>query len=152
MENSNLTRILVIVALVLLAGFGVFHLITINKPEPISEIRPETVYTRGPVVTGSINIPSGDFISYPINLNRRGILRGKMESPKEEDKVETFLLDDANFTLWKENKEFESVIKTGFLSRIEINKTLEPGIYHLVFSGRANKEKDVSAEASFVIE
>lgn len=152
MENSKLFRILLIVAAVFIAGFAVFHIISVNEPEPSTQTTEAFKYTRGPVVEGPINVPSGDFISYRLNLNRRGFFSGTMRSPSEDEKMDTFLFDDENFKLWKEGKDFQSIIRSDHLSYVVIKRDLEPGIYHLVFSGRSNPDSAVQAEASFSVE
>ena len=152
MENSKLFTILLIVAAVVIAGFAVFHIIRVNEIEPVTQINETVKYTRGAVVEGPINVPSGEYLSFRINLNRRGVLSGTMKSPSEDEKIETFLFDSENFNLWKEGKEFQTILSSGHLSYVVVKKSLDVGDYYLVFSGRSNPERAVQAEASFSLD
>lgn len=131
---------------------GVIQFFRVNTPEPVVEKPVPVQYTSGSVVDGRIEVPAGEFVAYPIKLNRSAFLKGTFRTAKLTGTIGLLALDDENFVRWRNGREFMAVSKTGNIPGGNINTKLQPGDYHLVFDNRHSVNAPRVVEASFAIE
>ena len=150
--NWQLGAVVVIAALALLQFFRA------NRPPAASTQQGETAavsrYTTGTIVDARVVVPAGDFVSYKMEFNRRTKIEGEFRTGDLKVRVECLVLDDGNFEKWKAGTEFKSVSATGFVPGGKIVRTVQPGTYHLVVSGRGGPgpAAEKSVRASFAAE
>lgn len=138
-------------AIVLVAA-GIVQFIRVNRPVPVPETPVRVEYTTGSVVDGPIEVPAGEFLAYPIRLNRAATLKGTFRTAKLGGTIGLLALDEENFERWRNGGEFKAVSKTGNIPGGNVNARLQPGNYQLVFDNRHSANAPRTVEASFAIE
>lgn len=151
MNNNTRLWFWAAIIIAVLVMLGIFQIIRVNE-EPAKNTLPPVSYTRGPVITGPVNVSAGQFLSYRINLNRPGTLKGSFDSLSVKLRIELLVLDDDNFDKWKKGEDYKAIAETGHLPVANISPRLQPGIYHLVLSGRKNADKNISIETDFSVD
>lgn len=120
--------------------------------QPVEEKPIKPAYTRpGPLVEEVLAVPPQNFLSFPIHINRRMLLRGKFWTGAKEHKIACIVLSSENFEAWKTGLEYKSLTGTGLVPGGRIHRVLEPGEYILIFDSRHSVDAR-NVEASFVLE
>ena len=141
-----------VIAIVVLLGLAAIQIVRVNRPKEIPPPSNTPAYsTPGPLLSGTVQIGGGEFLSKPITLNRRAKLSGEFRTGSIKSRVAVIVVDEANFERWKQNVENVSNVATGYVPGGKISPVLGPGFYFLVIDNRAN-ENSVSVAAEFVLE
>lgn len=137
-------------------GIAAFVAILVFKANPPKERiemeRPKISYTSGSFVSGPVTVELGSFLNYKFVLNSRKRLIGKFTTAGYRGKVDCLVLDEKNFESFKNGGDFQKLVGTGSIPGGKIDRSFDPGTYHLVFDNRIGKEKVDLAEADFSIE
>jgi hypothetical protein len=138
------------VVVVVLLGLQMLR-VNSDKETPVAVTAPTTYSTPGPVISGDLKIPAGDFLANRITLNRRAKLSGEFQTGSVRSKVAIVVVDEANFEKWKLQTDFKSLAVTGYVPGGKISPVLEPGTYFLIIDNRVNPNSQ-SVWASFMLE
>lgn len=137
-------------------GIAAFVAILVFKANPPKERiemeRPKIAYTRGAFVSGPLTVEPGSFLNYKFITNSRKRLTGKFTTAGYRGKIDCIVLDEKNFELFKAGGVVQKIVGTGSIPGGRIDRSVDPGTYHLVFDNRLGKEKVDLAEADFSIE
>jgi hypothetical protein len=142
-----------IVAITVVAILIVIQALRVNTREevPVTSTPPTTYSMRGALLSGTITIAGGDFVSTRINLNRRAKVSGEFQTGSMKSKVAVFVIDEADFEGWKLQTDFRARVRTGYIPGGKISPVLEPGIYFLIIDNRANPNPQ-SVQTNFVLD
>lgn len=133
----------------------VVQLVRVNRPatSPSVAERPQVRYSQpGEIVAGRIVVPAGSFLSYPIKLNRKALVRGDYRTENLKGTIGCFVLDAGNFDAWREGKEFDPVLRTGNVPGGRVNASVSPGDYFFVIDNRHSPKEERVVELNIVLE
>ena len=141
---------IILVVVAILAGLQILR---VNRRDEIQAPAnaPITYSTPGPVLSGDLKIAGGDFLANRITLSRRAKLSGEFQTGKVKNRVAIVVVDEENFEKWRQQTDFTSRAKTGYVPGGKISPTLEPGTYFLVIDNRENADTR-SVRADFVLD
>lgn len=129
------------------------QMLRVNKRDEASvpTTAPVTYSTPGPVLSGELQIEGGEFLATRITLNRRAKLLGEFQTGSVKKRVAIVVIDEENFGQWKQQLDFNSRARTGYVPGGKISPTLEPGSYFLIIDNRLNPEVQ-PVTANFALE
>ena len=141
-----------VIITVVAAILGGVHILRVNQPQHHAPSAPNTSYTaEGPLITGRLVIPPSDFHSHRIDLNHTARLSGSYRTPNIRQLVSVIVLTEEEFARWKDGREFQFVVQTGFVPGGKINRVLGAGTYFLIVDNRPNDDAQ-TVDVEFTLE
>ena len=126
------------VVIIIIAVIQIFR---VNPPErPQAAAEPKIAWTEGVVFNGPSEVAAGDFLSYPLYLNRRATLKAFFTTGKHDKRLASMVISEKDFNMWKSGSEVPVVMTTGVVPRGTITKVLEAGNYFFILDNRAGAE------------
>lgn len=120
---------------------AVIQIVRVNPPEqPQAVAEPKIMWTDGEVFKGPAEVAAGEFLSYPLKLNRKATLKVYFMTGKSDKRLASLVISEKDFNMWKSGSEVPIVMTTGVVPRGTITKALEPGNYLFIFDNRAGTE------------
>jgi hypothetical protein len=138
------------VVIIIIAVIQIFRVNPPDRPSAVAE--PKIVWTDGVVLNGLVEVAAGEFLSCPINLNRKATLRVFFTTGKHDKKLGSMLIAEKDFNMWKSGSEVPSIVSTGVVPRGTITRVLEPGSYVFVLDNRNGTEAIKLTETDIRVE
>ena len=136
--------------IIIIAVIQIFRVNPPDRPQAAEEVKIK--YTEGVVFSGPADVAAGEFLSYPLNLNRKATLKVVFMTGKHDKKLNSMVISDKDFNMWKSGSEVPMVMTTGVVPRGTITKVLEPGNYVFILDNRAGSERIKLTETDISIE
>jgi hypothetical protein len=139
---------------VVLGLIGVIQIFRVNPPADRTERGAPTPFlaTTGMIIDGALEIPSGGFLSFPMNFNHRINFNGSFTTGETPERLECLIIPAGQFENWRNGVDVQTVVRTGQVPRGRINRTLEPGNYFLILDNRQGTEVKKIIESEFRVE
>lgn len=138
------------VVLIIIAVIQIFR---VNPPaQPAADAEPKIKWTEGVVFSGPAEVAAGEFLSYPIDLNRKATLKVFFTTGKHDKKVNSLVINEKDFNMWKSGSEVPNVTATGPVPRGTITRVLEPGRFVFILDNRSGTETVKLSESDIRVE
>lgn len=132
---------------------AVIQIVRVNPPErPQAAAEPKIIWTEGEVFKGDAEVAAGEFLSYPLNLNRKATLKAFFTTGKSDKRLASMVISEKDFNMWKSGSEVKMFMTTGIVPRGTITHVLEPGNYLFILDNRAGIETIKLIETDIRIE
>jgi hypothetical protein len=138
---------------VVLIIIAVIQIVRVNPPErPQAEAQSKIIWTEGGVFNGPAEVAAGEFLSFPLKLNRKASLKVFFTTGKTDKRLGSMVINEKDFNMWKSGSEVPMVMTTGVVPRGTITRVLEPGNYVFILDNRAGSETIILSETDIEIE
>ena len=138
------------VVIIIIAVIQIFRV----NPPALQQSASETkvVWTDGEVLRGPAEVAAGEFLSFPLNLNRKATLKAYFTTGKSDKRLGCMVINEKDLHMWKSGSEVPIVMSTGLVPRGTITRVLEPGNYVFILDNRAGSETIKLTETDFRVE
>lgn len=148
--NFSWAGIVLVVAFVL----AVFWIFRQNPPsgsgQPLAEST--SMWSRGKLVEGILEVDSKRFLMFPLNLNKRSTLNATFTTGDNSKRLAFTIIDSADLEKWRTGDEVRTFTSTGPVPRGTIERVLEPGKYVMIFDNRSGEKPIRVIESSVSVE
>ena len=140
------------IVLVVVFVLAVFWLFRQNPPPTAAPPERKMIWTSGPITSGELEIEANGYLSYPLDLNKRSVLKATFTTGDSSRRLVFSVFEKSDLERWKAGDGVRFVTNTGLVPRGTIERVVEPGYYVIVFDNRANDKpirvvgSDVSVE------
>jgi hypothetical protein len=132
---------------------AVIQIVRVNPPErQQAQAEPKVVWTEGEVFKGPAEVAAGEFLSFPLKLNRKVTLKAYFTTGKSDMRLGSMVISEKDLHMWKSGSEVPMVMTTGFVPRGTITKVLESGNYVFIFDNRDGTETIKLIETDISVE
>jgi hypothetical protein len=120
---------------------ALIQIVRVNPPEKEqAAAESKTIWTDGEVFNGPAEVTAGEFLSFPLKLNRKVTLKAYFTTGKSDKRLECLVIAEKDFNMWKSGSEVPMLLTTGVVPRGTITKVLEPGNYLFILDNRVGTE------------
>ena len=138
------------VVIIIIAVIQVFR---VNPPERVqTAAEPKVVWTDGEVFKGPAEVAAGEFLSFPLKLNRKVTFKAYFTTGKSDKRLASMVVSEKDFNMWKSGSEVPMLTTTGVVPRGTITKVLEPGDYIFLLDNRTGTETIKLIESDIIVE
>ena len=132
---------------------ALIQIVRVNPPEsPQAAAEPKIVWTDGEVFKGPAEVAAGEFLSFPLKLNRRVTLKAFFTTGKSDKRLDCLVIAEKDFNMWKSGGEVQFATTTGVVPGGTINKVLDPGNYIFILDNRTGTETIKLIETNISVE